>query len=93
MFVQLGRPATARAGSPSSPSPGGGSPHVGAASAIILDPTMQRLYALLDVIAPSPLNVLVLGETGTGKEVFAEAIHNGSLRARGLRSSASTARR
>ena len=42
---------------------------------------MQRLYALLDVIAPSPLNVLVLGETGTGKEVFAEAIHNGSARA------------
>ena len=81
MFVQMGRPATARVGTPSSP-PGAGSPHVSAASAIILDPTMQRLYALLDVIAPSPLNVLVLGETGTGKEVFAEAIHNGSLRAR-----------
>ena len=42
---------------------------------------MQRLYALLDVIAPSPLNVLILGETGTGKEVFAEAIHKGSPRA------------
>jgi two-component system response regulator AtoC len=81
MFVQMGRPATARVGTPSSP-PAGGSPHVAASSAIILDPTMQRLYALLDVIAPSPLNVLVLGETGTGKEVFAEAIHNGSLRAR-----------
>jgi two-component system response regulator AtoC len=84
MFVQLGRPATARAGTPSSP-PGISSrpsPHVAASSAIILDPTMQRLYALLDVIAPSPLNVVVLGETGTGKEVFAEAIHNGSLRER-----------
>ena len=82
MFVQLGRPATARVGTPSSPPAAGASPHVAASSAIILDPTMQRLYALLDVIAPSPLNVLVLGETGTGKEVFAEAIHNGSLRAR-----------
>ena len=73
MFVQMGRPAGSRSAS--------SSPHVAAASAIILDPTMQRLYALLDVIAPSPLNVMVLGETGTGKEVFAEAIHNGSRRA------------
>jgi two-component system response regulator AtoC len=81
MFVQMGRPATARVGTPSSP-PAGGSPHVAASSAVILDPTMQRLYALLDVIAPSSLHVLVLGETGTGKEVFAEAIHNGSRRAR-----------
>jgi two-component system, NtrC family, response regulator AtoC len=78
MFVQVGRPPGARASSPGFP---GASPHVAAASAIILDPTMQRLYALLDVIAPSPLNVVVLGETGTGKEVFAEAIHNGSRRA------------
>ncbi len=78
MFVQMGRPPGGRASSPGLP---GASPHVSAASAIILDPTMQRLYALLDVIAPSPLNVVVLGETGTGKEVFAEAIHNGSRRA------------
>ena len=77
MFVQVGRPTSARSSSPGQHA----SPHVAAASAIILDPTMQRLYALLDVIAPSPLNVLVLGETGTGKEVFAEAIHNGSRRA------------
>ena len=77
MFVQVGRPPGARSSSPGLHA----SPHVAAASAIILDPTMQRLYALLDVIAPSPLNVLVLGETGTGKEVFAEAIHNGSRRA------------
>jgi transcriptional regulator with GAF, ATPase, and Fis domain len=75
MFVQVGRPPGARSSSPGAPPP-----HVNAASAIILDPTMQRLYALLDIIAPSPLNVLVLGETGTGKEVFAEAIHNGSAR-------------
>jgi transcriptional regulator with GAF, ATPase, and Fis domain len=78
MFVQVGRPPGARASSPGLP---GAQPHGAQASAIILDPTMQRLYALLDVIAPSPLNVLVLGETGTGKEVFAEAIHDGSRRA------------
>jgi len=48
--------------------------------AIVHDPAMQRLYALLDVIAPSPLSVLILGETGVGKEVFAEAIHRRSPR-------------
>jgi len=43
--------------------------------------TMKRLFALLDIVAPSPLNVLILGETGVGKERFAEAIHARSRRA------------
>jgi transcriptional regulator with GAF, ATPase, and Fis domain len=78
MFVQLGRPGVVRASSvPAMPA----GPPSSIPQPIILDPTMQRLYALLEVIAPSPLNVLVLGETGTGKEVFAEAIHFGSRRA------------
>ena len=71
MFVQVGRPAAA---------PASAAPSTKAAP-VVRDPTMQRLYALLDIIAPSPLNVLILGETGTGKEVFAEAIHRGSTRA------------
>ena len=79
ILVQLGRPEQSRVAPPSQPTrPGGPVPSPGP---IVLDPTMQRLYALLDVIAPSPLNVLILGETGTGKEVFAEAIHTGSARA------------
>ncbi len=56
---------------------------VPAGSAIVLDPTMAGLFALLDVVAPSPLSVLLLGETGTGKEVFAESIHARSPRAQG----------
>ncbi|MEO6454699.1 MAG: sigma-54 dependent transcriptional regulator [Ginsengibacter sp.] len=32
-------------------------------------------------VAPTNANVLLLGETGTGKEVFAQAIHNASSRA------------
>ncbi len=50
-------------------------------TAVLHDPTMTRLFAMLHVIAPSRLNVLILGETGTGKEVFAEAVHAESDRA------------
>jgi transcriptional regulator with PAS, ATPase and Fis domain len=50
------------------------------AGPVVRDPAMQRVYALLDVVAPSPLSVLILGETGVGKEVFAEAIHRRSKR-------------
>jgi transcriptional regulator with GAF, ATPase, and Fis domain len=42
---------------------------------------MVRLYAMLDVIGPSPLNVLILGETGVGKEVFAAELRSRSARA------------
>jgi transcriptional regulator with GAF, ATPase, and Fis domain len=82
MFLQIGRPGQSpTSGGPPTTSVPSTRPPSSKGTAIILDPTMQRLYALLDVIAPSPLNVLVFGETGTGKEVFAEAIHHGSARA------------
>jgi PAS domain S-box-containing protein len=38
-------------------------------------PLMQRLFDALPAIAASPSTVLVLGETGTGKEVIARTIH------------------
>jgi transcriptional regulator with PAS, ATPase and Fis domain len=47
---------------------------------IVVDPTMQGLYRVVASIAPTPLSVLLLGETGTGKEVVAEAIHARSPR-------------
>jgi DNA-binding NtrC family response regulator len=44
---------------------------------------MQRLRAHLARVAPASSNVLVLGETGTGKEVVAELLHrNGSRSSR-----------
>ncbi len=42
--------------------------------------TMRRLFDLLPQIAPSDATVLIHGETGTGKELLARAIHNLSLR-------------
>lgn len=41
---------------------------------------MQRRITILSRVAPSESTVLLLGETGTGKEVFARAIHAGSPR-------------
>src|SRR5262249_27735862 len=44
---------------------------------------MRRLFEMLDPIAASRLSVLVLGETGVGKDVVARAIHERSPRAKG----------
>jgi two-component system, NtrC family, response regulator HydG len=43
-------------------------------------PKMRRVFSVLERIAPTPLSVLVLGETGTGKELVAKAIHDASPR-------------
>src|SRR5476651_1606813 len=44
---------------------------------------MRELFELIDQIAPSEANVLVVGESGVGKEVFANRIHELSARANG----------
>ncbi|WP_437580119.1 sigma-54 interaction domain-containing protein [Sorangium sp. So ce887] len=41
---------------------------------LAIDPEMRRLRDALETVAPTPLPVLILGETGTGKEVVAEWI-------------------
>jgi DNA-binding NtrC family response regulator len=43
--------------------------------------TMRKLHALVDRIAIGTISVLILGETGVGKEVLAETIHRRSARA------------
>ncbi len=44
-------------------------------------PIMERLFELLRTVAATTSTVLITGETGTGKELAARAVHDGSARA------------
>ena len=43
-------------------------------------PAMQQVCRLISKVAPTQSTVLILGETGTGKELVARAVHDQSLR-------------
>jgi DNA-binding NtrC family response regulator len=48
-----------------------------------LDPGMRQVFDLIDRLAPAELPAVVLGETGTGKELVARALHARSPRCDG----------
>jgi transcriptional regulator with PAS, ATPase and Fis domain len=50
---------------------------------IVASPAMKRVLELLNRIALAPISVLLVGETGVGKDVFARAIHAASPRRSG----------
>ncbi|MCE7994247.1 MAG: sigma-54-dependent Fis family transcriptional regulator [Roseivirga sp.] len=43
-------------------------------------PAMQNVFSIIDKVAGTDANVLILGENGTGKELVSRAIHQRSLR-------------
>ena len=43
---------------------------------ILVDPASQAFQKVLNRLAPTDATVLIIGETGTGKELIARAIHN-----------------
>ena len=56
--------------------------HVSGKSKLIGDSApMQRVQKLISKVAPTNSTVIILGETGTGKELAARAVHDQSLRA------------
>jgi DNA-binding NtrC family response regulator len=46
-------------------------------------PAIERVFATIAQVAGSNVDVLVLGDTGTGKELVARALHRRSARAKG----------
>jgi DNA-binding NtrC family response regulator len=53
---------------------------IGKERVILADPAMIRLYALIERLAPADLPILITGETGCGKELVANAVHELSRR-------------
>ncbi len=46
-------------------------------------PQMKEIFHLIEIAAPTSANVLITGASGTGKDLVARAIHNGSPRRKG----------
>ena len=46
----------------------------------LIDPASKAFQSLLDKLAPTEATVLIVGETGTGKEVVARYLHHHSAR-------------
>ena len=55
-------------------------PHSGFGDIVGRSPAIQTVLARVAQVAPTPTTVLLLGETGTGKELLARAIHDRSPR-------------
>lgn len=47
---------------------------------IAKSPEMQEIFSIIEKVAKTDANILILGENGTGKELAARAIHNNSPR-------------
>ena len=55
-------------------------PPTGEPEVIVRSESLQRVMRLAEKVARHPAAVLIVGETGTGKEMMAHIIHNHSLR-------------
>jgi two-component system, NtrC family, response regulator AtoC len=53
---------------------------IGERTILVAEPAMLQLYALVERLAASDVPVLIRGETGSGKDLVAAALHHGSRR-------------
>ena len=54
-----------------------------ATALVFEDPQSKALLQRIEMVSPSEANVLIIGDTGTGKELIARQVHGLSNRARG----------
>jgi len=82
MTVAILAPVSARSTTEPPPStvPPGGDKDA-AEGVVVADPSMGRVFGFAQRVARTNTTVLILGETGTGKEVIAQQIHAWSSRA------------
>lgn len=74
--------ARALGGEGGAPAPAEAAADTAAADALVGDtPAMRTLFRAIGRLAQAPLSVLITGETGTGKELVARALHRESPRA------------
>ena len=76
------RALASAAGGEQRPEPGDAGDGATADALVGEAPAMQQLFRAIGRLAQAPLSVLVTGETGTGKELVARALHRESPRAR-----------
>jgi DNA-binding NtrC family response regulator len=81
LMVQLDRAASGSSSSGASRAGRVPAAFAGGAGAVCEDEAMRGVYALAARAAAGTIGVLILGETGVGKEVLARAIHDASPRA------------
>ena len=76
---ELLRTVEADSAAPTATSESSGNLHFGCL--IGESPAMQAVYEQIEKVGRTPSPVLIIGETGTGKELVAESIHRASARA------------
>ena len=82
--VKLSRTrAAAEADAPAAPSPAPDRESPGFEGILGESEAMQSVFTLIEKVAGTDANVLVLGENGTGKELVARAVHRRSARSDG----------
>lgn len=57
--------------------------NLGAARVVGKSPEMEQIFQTLPFMAQTDASLLITGETGTGKDMIAEAVHQSSKRAKG----------
>jgi sigma-54-specific transcriptional regulator len=65
------------------PNPSAISLSIRASALVFTDPKSQKLRSLIERVAPSDATVLIIGDTGTGKELVARHLHDLSARKNG----------